>query len=139
MTQFAAYLAFDGTCAEAFKFYERTLGGKLQMLMKIGDSPMGKDVPEKERERIMHAALTYEGGMLMGADAPANIPFDGMKGFCISIEFPTAEKGKQIFDTLAEGGSVQMPWGEQFWVETFGMCTDRFGTPWMVNAGKNKL
>jgi len=28
-----------------------------------------------------------------------------------------------------------MPYQKTFWADGFGMCTDRFGTPWMVNAG----
>lgn len=27
-----------------------------------------------------------------------------------------------------------MPFQKTFWSEGFGMVTDRFGTPWMVNA-----
>ena len=29
-------------------------------------------------------------------------------------------------------GTVQMPVTETFFNPGFGMCTDRFGTPWMV-------
>ena len=28
-----------------------------------------------------------------------------------------------------------MPLAESFWAQTFGMLTDRFGVPWIVNGG----
>jgi len=40
-----------------------------------------------------------------------------------------------MFDALAKGGQVTMPFQKTFWAEGFGMLTDRFGTPWMVNSG----
>lgn len=39
-------------------------------------------------------------------------------------------------ESLAAGGTATMPFGETFWAKGFGMCTDRFGTPWMVNCAK---
>jgi PhnB protein len=53
----------------------------------------------------------------------------------VSLSYPTAAEAKKIFDALVEGGSVTMPFGKTFWSEGFGMLTDRFGTPWMLNAG----
>ncbi|MBS0302613.1 MAG: VOC family protein, partial [Proteobacteria bacterium] len=35
---------------------------------------------------------------------------------------------------LTQGGAVAMAYGKTFWSEGFGMVTDRFGTPWMVNV-----
>ena len=40
MPQLDAYLIFDGTCAEAMRFYERTLGGKIEMMMTHAESPV---------------------------------------------------------------------------------------------------
>ena len=37
---------------------------------------------------------------------------------------------------LAEGGSVFMPLAQTFWAERFGMVTDQFGIPWMINCDK---
>ena len=45
----------------------------------------------------------------------------------------TAE-GQRVFKALADGGQVAMPFEKTFWSEGFGMVTDRFGTPWMVNV-----
>ena len=67
---------------------------------------------------------------------PMGMPADGMKGFSLSLMYPTVEEATRIFEALAEGGQVTMKPGKTFWSEYFGMATDRFGTPWMVNGGQ---
>jgi PhnB protein len=83
-------------------------------------------------DSIMHAALTSDEALLMGADDPFG-NFDGhVNGMCVNCSVPDAADAKRIFDALATDGQVQMPLGETFFSPAFGMCTDRFGTPWMV-------
>ena len=33
-----------------------------------------------------------------------------------------------------ENGKIGMPIGPTFWATRFGMVTDRFGIPWMINC-----
>jgi PhnB protein len=132
--QLNTYLVFNGNCAEAMRFYERTLGGKLD-LMTHADSPMAGQVPPENSNRVMHALLMFEGGVLMASDSMAGRPYQGMHGFSIAAHYQTAEEAKRIFDTLADGGKIEMPFQKTFWAEGFGMLVDRFGTPWMVNVG----
>jgi len=128
------HLSFSGQCADAFKFYERVLGGKLMMLMNYGESPMADQVPPDWHNRIVHASLLVDdSALLMGGDAPPDR--DGKTtGFCINIGVENPEKAARIFEALAEGGTVQMPLQETFWTVSFGMLTDRFGIPWMINC-----
>jgi PhnB protein len=134
MHQLNTYLFFDGNCADAMRFYERTLGGKLS-LMTHAESPMAAQTPPGSADRIMHARLDFDGGMLMASDWMAGQPYGGMKGFSLSLIYPTAAEARRMFDTLAQGGQVTMPMDKTFWAEAFGMLVDRFGTPWMVNGG----
>ena len=134
MHQLNTYLFFDGTCADAMRFYERTLGGKLS-LMTHAESPMAAQTPPGSADRIMHARLDFDGGMLMASDSMAGQTYEGMKGFSLSLIYPTAAEGGRMFDALAQGGHVIMPMQKTFWSEGFGMLVDRFGTPWMVNGG----
>lgn len=136
MPQMTPYLNFDGNCADAMRFYERTLGGKLEM-MTFGSTPMSDDTPPEYRDKIMHACLSADGQSLMASDAGPWAPFEGSKGFSVALVYPIATEGQRIFDALSEGGNVTMPMQKTFWVEAFGMVTDRFGTPWLVNAGKS--
>jgi len=138
--QFQPYLTFDGNCAEAMKFYERVLGGQIQMMMKIKDAPeQCAGMPPDAGDRIMHACLVLEGSMLMASDSMPGQPFEGMKGFGVAISYPTPEASRPVFEALAEGGQVGMPLGETFWAESFGMVTDRFGTPWLINGGPKQM
>ena len=134
MHQLNTYLFFDGNCADAMRFYERTLGGKLS-LMTHAESPMAAETPPGSADRIMHARLDFDGGMVMASDWMAGQPYGGMKGFSLSLIYPTAAEARRMFDTLAQGGQVTMPMDKTFWAEAFGMLVDRFGTPWMVNGG----
>ena len=134
MHQLNTYLFFDGNCADAMRFYERTLGGKLS-LMTHAESPMAAQTPPGSADRIMHARLDFDGGMLMASDWIAGQPYGGMKGFSLSLIYPTAAEARRMFDTLAQGGQVTMPMDKTFWAEVFGMLVDRFGAPWMVNGG----
>lgn len=135
MTQAIAYLSFDGKCAEAMRFYEQALHGKLEVLMSGADSPMAAQIPREFADRILHARLALPGGgLLYGGDAPAHIPHEGIKGVSITIDYPTVAEGEQVFAALSGGGKVTMPIGPTFWAKRFGMVTDRYGVPWIVNG-----
>ena len=134
MLQLDNYMFFDGNCADAMRSYERTLGGKLQ-LMTHGDSPMTAQTPPGSANRIMHARLELDGRLLMASDSMVGQPYEGMKGFSLSLIYPTVAEAQRIFAALADGGQVTMPIAKTFWAEAFGMLVDRFGTPWMVNGG----
>ena len=131
---FHPYLTFDGNCAEAFARYQEVFGGPLDVLT-MAEAPDGP--PEGlDPDLVMHAALTTDGGaLLMGADQPTGERSGAVHGMCVNVELPTKEEAHRVFDELAEGGTVQMPIGETFFSHAFGMCVDRFGTPWMVMAG----
>ena len=133
--QLSPYLAFNGQCDAAFKFYQQCLGGNIQTMMTYGDSPMADQVPSEWRDRIIHASLIVGETALLGADAP---PDRDVKptGFCVSIQIEDPAEAERIFDALSENGTVQMPLQQTFWAVRFGMVTDRFGIPWMINCGQ---
>lgn len=127
------YLFFNGNCEEAFKFYEKVLGGKITAMMPATGTPAEDQVPADWKDKIMHAALDIGEDTLMASDAPP--PYqDQMKGFRVSLHFADAAEAERVFNAFAEGGSVTMPLEKTFWAERFGMVHDRFGTPWMINC-----
>ncbi|MEO7499663.1 MAG: VOC family protein [Casimicrobiaceae bacterium] len=136
MTHLDPYLFFDGNCAEAMRFYERTLGGKIEMMMKYKDAPPGTPTPPGAGDRIMHARLVFGDGarVLMASDAMAGHPYDKMQGFSLSWNCPDVADARRVFDALAQGGEVRMPLDKTFWAEAFGMLVDKYGTPWMVGC-----
>lgn len=138
MLDLNAYLTFDGKCAEAMRFYQRTLDGKLDM-MTFAQSPMHAEIPPGNGERIMHARLALDGAALMASDSMPGQPFSGMSGFSLTLTYQTPEEARCVFDALSDGGSVFMPLQETFWAQAWGMFKDRFGTPWMVNGGMKPM
>lgn len=131
------YLAFDGRCEEAFRFYEKVLKGRIVMMFKCKDAPAGSEHPDPGMaEKIMHARLEVGGQTLMGGDAPPP-HFSKPQGFSVNITLDDAKEAERIFAGLSEGATVKMPLQETFWAKRFGMLIDRYGTPWMVNCEKS--
>jgi PhnB protein len=135
MTQAIAYLSFDGNCADAMRFYEKALGGKLEVLMSGAQSPMADQMPREFAHRILHARLALPGGgLLYAGDAPAHVPYEGIKGVSLAVDYDTVEQAEKVFDALAAGGQVTLPMQPAFWAKKWGMCVDRFGASWIVNG-----
>lgn len=130
------HLAFDGRCKEAFEYYEKCLGGKVVAMVPYVDTPAKEHMPANTGARIMHARIVLGDQVLMGCDAHPEMPYDGIKGCDVAVQVETPAEAERLFAALAEGGTVQMPIGETFWSARFGMVTDRFGVPWMINCEK---
>ena len=131
--QLNAYLTFNGQCEAAFKFYEQCLGGKIVAMITHAGTPAEEYVPAGWRDKIMHARLTVGDSVLMGSDAPPGRQQEA-KGFSVNIAVEDPIEAERIFHALSENGAVTMPIQTTFWAARFGMLTDRFGTPWMVNC-----
>jgi PhnB protein len=134
MAHLDAYLFFDGTCADAMRFYERVFHGRLEVLQTYAESPAAHDVAPDRAQRIMHARLVIDGRALLASDAVSEDPFEGIRGFALSMNYDTVDEAQRVFAELGDGGTVQMPLQQTFWAQAFGMLVDRFGTPWMVNV-----
>lgn len=134
MLQPIPYLAFDGTCAEAMRFYASVLGGTLGV-MTNRQSPFADRCPSEHLDRVMHARLELEDGTsLYAGDCPPGMQYQGIHGVSIALNYDSIEKARQVFDALAEGGTVTMPFSDTFWAKKFGMAKDRFGCHWIVNG-----
>lgn len=130
-----AYLSFPGNCAEAMRFYAQALGGQLD-LITAAQTPMADQMPPGSGHLIMHARLGLpDGGTLYAGDAmPGMPPYEGIKGVSLTLNYATTAEAQRIFDALSAGGKVGMAMHETFWARSFGMLTDRFGTPWLING-----
>jgi PhnB protein len=129
------YLSFNGNCAEAMRFYERALGGNIEVLLRNADSPMGAQTPQEYADRIMHARLALPaGGILYAGDCPPQMKYSGIHGVGLTLNFDTVARATAAFNALAEGGTVSMALQPMFWAKIWGMLTDKFGTPWIVNG-----
>ncbi|HTD96588.1 MAG TPA: VOC family protein [Edaphobacter sp.] len=133
--QIQPYLHFNGNCQEAFKLYEKCLGGKIEAMMTMGEAPAEAKIPAGSGNQIMHACLKVGDAVLMASDACGQ-PYTAPQGFSVSIQINDPAKAERIFNELSEGGKVTMPIAQTFWAYRFGMLVDRFNIPWMINCEK---
>jgi PhnB protein len=133
--QLNAYLMFNGQCEEAFRFYEKCLGGKIVFAITYGESPMAEKTAADWRKKIMHMRLMVGDQALMGSDAPPD-RFQKPQGFSVSIGIDDPAEAERIYKGLSEKGEIWMALQETFWAQRFGMFVDRYGTPWMINCEK---
>ena len=126
------YLFFGGNCREAFTRYAEVFGGEL-VLIRGGDMPEGDQMPG-DPDLIAHAALMLGSDLLMGSDDPTTADFGPVQGMQVNYDAPDADTATRVFDGLADGGVVHAPLGPVSFSPLFGMCVDRFGTPWMITV-----
>ena len=129
---FHPYLFFSGTCRDAFTRYQEIFGGEL-FVMPMSEAPSDEPVPANQAELIAHAALMFDGNMLMASDDPTG-EVGAMQGMYVSWSAADVAEATKVFDALADGGEVTQPLAETFFSPAFGMCRDRFGTAWMVST-----
>lgn len=128
------YLTFNGDCEEAFRAYARILDGRLSEFHRFAGTPGSEHVPAEAQNSVMHVSLEVGGDSIMGSDAPGM--YEKPQGISVSLHPKDPAHGESIFNALADGGTVIMPYEETFWAHRFGMLVDRFGIPWMVNVDK---
>lgn len=137
------YLNFNGKTEEVFNFYKSVFGGEFAFLQRFSHLPAGEtaedgcvdsDIPEAEKNGIMHIALPIGKTMLMGTDVPSNMP-QVKAGTNISLCISTDSKADsdRIFAALSDGGNVQMPLQDMFWGDYYGMLIDKYEIQWMIS------
>lgn len=133
--QLNPYLFFDGNCEAAFKFYEKALGGKIESIMHTEQAPTDAQcaMGDSMKGKVMHAFMRIGDFSLMASDSPRE-HFQKQQGSAVCLNYDDAAEAERIFKALSEGGTVPMPAGPTFFARFFGMCTDKFGTQWMVNC-----
>jgi PhnB protein len=132
------YLNFENKTEDAFRFYEKVLGGTLTEIHRFGSMPAhgGFELTPEQKNRVMHVGLALsDGQMLMGSDMLEGMGPTRVEGnnFSISVHPDSRDEADRIFNGLAEGGTITMPMADQFWGDYFGSLKDRFGVNWMVN------
>ena len=130
-SQLNPYLTFDGTAREAMEFYRSVFGGELKIntFGEFGNpDPAVKDL-------VMHANLdTPQGYRLMASDLGPGMSLTPGNNVTVSLSGDPGEGLEEVWEKLAEGGEVHIPFEKQMWGDIFGQCQDRFGTRWMVDV-----
>lgn len=125
------YLNYGGNCEEAFRFYEKHLGGRITMLTRHGEQPTPAPVAPEWKNAVLHARMTLGDTELLGADTPPD-RFQPMRSAYLTLTLDSSSEAERIYALLIEGGQVFMPIAETFFAFRFAMLRDRFGTSWML-------
>jgi len=125
------YLNYGGNCAEAFRFYEKHLGGKITMMVTHGEQPGLNSVPPELKNTILHARIDLGDTMLMGSDMPPT-RYQPMRSAYLSLNVDSNDEAERIHKVLSDGGEIFMPMQETFFAHRFSMLRDKFGTSWMI-------
>jgi PhnB protein len=127
------YISFDGDARQAMEFYKGVFGGNMT-LNTFGEY----GAPESpDADKVMHSQLEADNGfILMGSDTPAGMQHNPGDNISISLSGDDADELRGYWAKLSEGGTVTMPLEKQMWGDEFGMCTDQFGVPWLVNISQ---
>ena len=132
------YITFGGRCEEALEFYKKSIGAEITGLLRWKESPdKSIKTPPGYEEKVMNAAFRIRETELMADDGMGEASAQ-FKGMTLAIEVVDDAEAKRIFIALGEGGIVTMPLAKTFWTSSFGMLTDKFGVPWMVNVSASK-
>jgi PhnB protein len=127
------YVNFAGRCAEAFRYYEKHLGGKTGVMMTHGQAPDQSQMKPEWKDLVLHATIAIGGTDLMGADIPNAEP---MRSAYLTLNVDSDAEAERIFAALTDGGQALMPLQETFFATRFGQARDRFGMNWMILHGR---
>jgi PhnB protein len=125
------YLNYGGNCEQAFRFYERHLGGKITTMMTHGEMPSPSDLPPDWKKAILYARMTIGETELMGNDVPPD-RYQPMRSVYLSLTVDSTEEAERIYALLSDGGQIFMPMQETFFAFRFSMLRDKFSTSWMI-------
>jgi PhnB protein len=122
------YLNYRGTCEQAFRFYERNLGGRITGMVRHGDQP-NPSLAADWKDKILHARIEIGTTVLMGADIPQAEP---MRSAYLALTLDLEADAERVYAVLAGGGEIFMKMGKTPFANRFAMLRDKFGTSWML-------
>ena len=126
-----AYLNYGGNCEEAFRFYEKNLGGKITMMMKQSQLPVQYNVQPGTENAVVHARMSIAGVELIANDVPKS-DFKPVRSSYLFFALDSSKDADRVYAVLAEGGEIGMPIAQTFFASRFGQLRDRFGTLWTI-------
>ena len=127
-----AYIHFEGNCRAAMSFYQKCLGGELQ----LATYPDASGNPSADPTApIMHSQISKSGTpLLMASDSSPEGPVKAGNNFSVSVDCDSIAELERLFAAFGGEGQVRLPLTDVPWGARFGMLTDQFGIQWMFNC-----
>src|SRR5215467_12352502 len=95
-----AQLNFGGNCEEAFRFYEKNLGGKITVMLDQSHMPGGSG-----GKAIIHARMTIGDTELVGNDVPSGT-YAKSHSVYLLLSTDSDQEAERVHAILAERGEV---------------------------------
>ena len=111
------------------------MGGELLSIYYFDQAAAVGAQPASD-SRVMAARLRLGQNVLMGSDVAIGETYARPVGIRLQTNINDVIEARRIFDRLAVGGEVEMPFEQTYWASGFGLCRDRFGVPWMINCDR---
>jgi PhnB protein len=131
------HINFGGNCEEAFRYYEKHLGGEITMIMRVRDLPPGVPGPGGSKEAVIHARMSIAGVELVGNDVPVD-HFAPMRSAYLYLNLESPEAAESAFAALSADGDVGISMNETFFATRFAQVRDQFGTLWTILNEKSR-
>jgi len=122
------YVNYRGNCEDAFRFYERHLGGRITGIARHGDQP-NPNIPADWNDKVLHARIEISSTILMGADIPTADP---MRSAYLTLSLDSEYDAERVYAVLTDGGEIFMKMEKTPFANRFAMLRDKFGTSWML-------
>lgn len=122
------YVNYRGRCEEAFRYYERHLGGRITGIVRHGDMP-NPATPAEWTEKVLHARIEIGTLVLMGADVAHAEP---MRSAYLALTVDDEAQAEGAYAALADGGEIFMQLERTPFANRFAMLRDRFGASWLI-------
>ena len=129
------YINFNGNAEEAFTFYKSVFGGEFGSIVRFKDLEGPEfPVPENEADKIMRITLPIGGNILIANDVPEALGpvSENENRSKIAVSVDSKEEADRVFNSLSEGGEVEMPMDKSPWGTRFAMFRDKYGIEWTV-------
>jgi PhnB protein len=122
------YVNYRGNCEQAFRYYERHLGGRITGIVRHGEQ-LNPALPADWKDKVLHARIEIGSTVLMGADIAQAEP---MRSAYLTLSLDREEDAERTYALLTDGGEVFMKMAQTPFANRFAMLRDRFGTSWML-------
>lgn len=130
-TKLNPYLSFKDNAREAMEFYHTIFGGKIE-LHPFKEYGLSRD--PSEDDKIMHSMIESDNGIIfMASDTPSSMEHIPGSNVSMSLSGDNEAELRDYFEKLSASGTITMPLAKAEWGDTFGMCVDPFGIPWMID------
>ena len=129
MQKIVPFLWFDGQAEEAVNFYTSVFKDS-----KItGTARYGETHPERSGS-VMTVNFTLEQQAFTALNGGPEFAFTPAISFFVTLE--TEAEVDALWEKLAQGGTVLMPFQACDWSEKYGWLNDRYGVSWQISLGK---